>query len=39
MNTLPSTAENDVEQLRGPAEMENLAVIWTKNWLIAAYAA
>jgi hypothetical protein len=39
MNTMPSTTENDVEQLRGPAEMENLAVISTKNWLITAYAA
>jgi hypothetical protein len=39
MNTLPGTANSDAEQLRGPAEMESLTVIWTKNWLIAAYGA
>ncbi|KAG9186323.1 hypothetical protein G6011_02879 [Alternaria panax] len=39
MNTLNSTAEGDPEQFRGPADMESLTVIWTKNWLIAAYGA
>ncbi|CAN9278155.1 unnamed protein product [Alternaria alternata] len=39
MNTLPSTANSDSEQLRGPAEMEGLTIIWSRNWLIAAYAA
>jgi hypothetical protein len=39
MNTLPSTADNDVEQFRGPAEMESLTVVWTKKWLIGAYGA
>jgi hypothetical protein len=39
MNTLPSTANSDSEQLRGPAEMESLTIIWSRNWLIAAYGA
>ncbi|CAN9280907.1 unnamed protein product [Alternaria alternata] len=39
MNTLPSTANSDSEQLRGPAEMEGLTIIWSRNWLIAAYGA
>lgn len=35
----PSDAENiDAAQPAGVVEMEAITVVWTKNWLIAAYA-
>lgn len=37
--TTPTANRIDVEQPKGPAEMEAVTVVWTKNWLIAAYAA
>jgi hypothetical protein len=29
----------DVPQLRGEADMEAVAIVWSKKWLFAAYAA
>jgi hypothetical protein len=41
MNTFPPIQGGDgvTDQSKGPADMEGLTVVWTKNWLIAAYAA
>jgi len=39
MNTYPTAEGVDTEQAKGPADMEGLTVVWTKKWLIAAYAA
>ncbi|EUC46935.1 hypothetical protein COCMIDRAFT_91631 [Bipolaris oryzae ATCC 44560] len=39
MVTTPTASRIDVEQPKGPAEMEAVTVVWTKNWLITAYAA
>ncbi|KAL1797182.1 hypothetical protein ACET3X_003788 [Alternaria dauci] len=39
MNLMPDTTDGDIEQARGPAEMEGLTIIWSRNWLIAAYGA
>jgi len=39
MNTYPAAEGVDTEQAKGPADMEGLTVVWTKKWLIAAYAA
>lgn len=36
--TLNSTHIN-AEQPKGPAEMEAVTIVWTKNWLILAYSA
>lgn len=29
----------DAEQPKGPAEMEAVTVVWTRNWLVLAYSA
>lgn len=39
MVTTPTANNIDVEQPKGSAEMEAVTVVWTKNWLIAAYTA
>ncbi|KAI4940514.1 hypothetical protein J4E86_010894 [Alternaria arbusti] len=39
MNTYPAVDGKGAEQAKGPADMEGLTVVWTKKWLIAAYAA
>ena len=39
MNTYPAAEDSFAEQAKGPADMEGLTVVWTKKWLIAAYAA
>ncbi|KAI4920614.1 uncharacterized protein J4E92_008257 [Alternaria infectoria] len=39
MNTYPAVDSEGAEQAKGPADMEGLTVVWTKKWLIAAYAA
>jgi hypothetical protein len=39
METFPATEGGAAEQSKGPADMEGLTVVWTKKWLIAAYAA
>jgi len=39
MNTYPAVDGEGAEQAKGPADMEGLTVVWTKKWLIAAYAA
>jgi hypothetical protein len=36
-----TSASNSInaEQPKGPAEMEAVTVVWSRNWLIAAYSA
>ena len=39
MHTATGPNKIDMEQPKGPAEMEAVTVVWTKNWLIVAYGA
>jgi len=38
--TVPTTAQGiDSNQPKGPAEMEAVTIVWSKEWLVGAYAA
>lgn len=39
MQATLNSSRVDAEQPKGPAEMEAVTVVWTKNWLILAYSA
>ncbi|RAR05208.1 siderophore iron transporter mirb [Stemphylium lycopersici] len=39
METPRESNSIDAEQPKGPAEMEAVTIVWTRNWLIAAYSA
>ena len=39
MEATLNSSRVDTEQPKGPAEMEAVTIVWTKNWLILAYSA